>query len=109
MRFGLIGVAIGTLTATLFRMIYYADYLTKNIFNRKISLFIRRESVNIVICIAIYALGSLIRASWSFSGYIMWALCGAIVTAMAIVITVVGNAVFYKDDLRQIMARGIRK
>lgn len=108
-RFGLIGVAIGTLTATLFRMIYYADYLTKNIFNRKISLFIRRESVNIVICIAIYALGSLIRASWNFSGYIMWALCGAIVTAMAIVITVVGNAVFYKDDLRQIMARGIRK
>ena len=41
-NFGLIGVAIGTVIATLFRFVYYAYYLSKNIFYRSISRFIKR-------------------------------------------------------------------
>ena len=108
-RFGLIGVAIGTLVATTFRLLYYVLYLSKNIFNRKISLFIRRSLVNIGSCIIIYLLGSLVRRCWNFSGYIMWILCGVIVTFIAIIITVVGNAIFYKEDLSKIRERGVRK
>lgn len=108
-RFGLIGVAIGTLVATTFRLLYYVLYLSKNIFNRKISLFTRRSLVNIGSCIIIYLLGSLVRRCWNFSGYIMWILCGVIVTFIAIIITVVGNAIFYKEDLSKIRERGVRK
>lgn len=101
-RLGLIGVAIGTLVATTFRLLYYVFYLSKNIFNRKISWFIRRELVNTGSCITIYLLGSLVGRHWNFSGYVMWILCGVIVTFIAIIITMIANGIFYKDDLCKI-------
>jgi len=104
-RFGLIGVAVGTLTAAAFRTIYYSIYLSKNIFYRKIKLFIRRTLVNGGIFLSIYFVGSFIRAIWNFSGYLMWAVCGVLVTLIAAAVTIAGNYIFYREDLRKILAK----
>lgn len=104
-RFGLIGVAIGTFVAASFRMIYYAIYLSKNIFNRKLRLFIRREMVNAGISLIIYFTGSLISHKWNYYNYFMWVLCGICITILAIVLTMLGNYLFYKSDLKKILRK----
>ncbi len=40
-KFGLVGVAVGTLLATLFRLFYYVIYLSSHICFRNVGLFIR--------------------------------------------------------------------
>ncbi|MDV7750959.1 polysaccharide biosynthesis C-terminal domain-containing protein [Enterococcus faecium] len=40
-KFGLIGVAVGTFVAMLYRTIYFVKYLTSNILYRKISIFVK--------------------------------------------------------------------
>ena len=104
-RFGLIGVAVGTLTAATFRMIYYVIYLSKEICQRKISLFIKRQLVNAGICLVIYSIGSIISFNWKYTGYFTWALCGVIVTCLAVGVTLFGNYMFYRCDLLKIVKR----
>lgn len=49
-RFGLIGVVIGTLAAAIFRTCQYAVYLSKNIIIRSQFIFIRNITVSLGIC-----------------------------------------------------------
>jgi len=107
-RFGLIGVAVGTLAAATFRLLYYVVYLSKNIFYRSMSLFFRRALVNGGIFLSICCIGSFISVIWNFSGYFMWACCGVLVTLAATAVTIAGNYIFYKEDLQKILARGKR-
>ena len=49
-QFGLIGVAIGTVTAVLFRFCYYAWYLSKHILFQSILIFIKHLLANAATC-----------------------------------------------------------
>lgn len=98
-KFGMIGVAVGTFTATVFRLVYYVIYLSNNIFNRKIKLFIKRTIVNVLNLVLIYLLGSILVNVWSFSSYYMWIICGFITALLAVIITLLFNHVFYRNDL----------
>lgn len=95
---GLLGVAIGTLTATSARMIYYAFYLRTNIFERKIALFIKREAINFLLFGCICFLGFIICNKWSFIGYISWMCCSILVVLVAIGVTLVGYFCFYRKE-----------
>lgn len=102
-KFGLIGVAIGTLVATTFRFLYYAVYLTNHIFNRKIGLFIRRTAVNIGTYAVIYMIGCQIRMYWNFTNYFMWALCGVALVVMAVAVTLFSSCIFYREDVKKMI------
>lgn len=104
-KFGLIGVAIGTVVASSFRMVYYAIYLTENIFNRKFKYFVKREVVNVFICGIIYYIGNIVKYFWDFSGYFSWAICGVVVVCIATVVTLLGNFLFYRGDMLEIIKR----
>lgn len=95
---GLQGVAIGTLTATTARMLYYAMYLRIKIFNRRIVLFIKREAVNISLFGTICLIGHFICKGWTFDGYLSWMICSVIVGFLALCITVVGHLCFYRTE-----------
>lgn len=47
-KFGLIGVAIGTLIANLIRTVNYVSYLSKNIMNRSILLFLKQIGTSLI-------------------------------------------------------------
>jgi O-antigen/teichoic acid export membrane protein len=100
---GLVGVVIGTLIATAFRMLFYAFYLTTHIFNRKIQLFIKREFVNIGMFFLIFIIGRSICNVWDFSGYGTWIICAIIVTLIAIIISFLGNYICYRNDFKLII------
>lgn len=69
-RFGLIGVAIGTIIAVFYRTLYFVWYLSKYILNRKVSIFIKQILFDLVCVICIYfstkwvKLGNISYLSW---------------------------------------------
>ena len=68
-KYGLWGVAIGTVAATLFRFVYYVYYLSKNIINRSIWLWVKRETVNICEVVLIFEIGRFVVSKFAISSY----------------------------------------
>jgi O-antigen/teichoic acid export membrane protein len=96
--FGIIGVAIGTLCAMLFRTIQYAVYLSRNIIKRKISEFAKRCFINIfAVLLIIFTVNSLKIVK--IDSYAVWGLYAVCVTLISLVIVILTNIVFYRTDI----------
>ena len=96
--FGLSGVALGTLCAMVFRTMQYVIYLSNNIMYRDISYFIKHA----LICFAVMAAVHLISRLYMpilFNGWKMWIMYAFITTILAIVLTLITNMVFYREDM----------
>lgn len=104
-RFGLIGLAIGTLTAVGFRYVYYVIYLSKNIVNRKISVSVRRFLVNAANFAAIYFLGQLLLRFIQIDAWKGWVLASVGTVFIAVITTLVFLRIFYRDDLKPVLAK----
>jgi len=103
-KFGLIGVAIGTLTATVFRSFQYAFYLSKNIMNRKIGIFVGHIAVNIIstgiICLIYkYFLMESVNSWWD------WVIQSFEVAVIASVVALLMDLLFYKKDLLYLISK----
>lgn len=104
-RFGLIGVAIGTLIAVSFRFCYYVLYLSRTILNRKIQLFIKRLSVNTATFLCIYFIGGEINKYISVSTYVDWVIVGCMSMVIAVLSASLMQYIFYKEDFLPILKR----
>ena len=100
--FGLVGVAIGTLVAMLFRTCQYAIYLSKNIMYRDIKYFIKHLIFSFAIMTVVYFVSKLYLPI-SMSGWFEWVLYAAITTLITGVLTLVVNIVFYKEDMNNLI------
>jgi len=88
-RFGLMGVAIGMLSAMLFHTCYFVFYLSKNILSRSSLIFVRY-----LICDAlIFALNFIVTGCFSLGSisYISWFWLAVKVGVVAVVIAVAVN------------------
>ena len=99
---GIIGVAIGTLLAVIFRYIFYAAYLTKHILKRSIYICIMRVMFNSLNFIIVYIFGKCVINIIDCNGYLIWVLTAAIVFGISIIVTTILNLIFFKDDCRLI-------
>ncbi len=97
-KFGLIGVAMGTLCAMVFRTLQYAIYLSNNIMYRDIKYFIRHVALTFAIILAVYLISRIYIPS-VISGWFHWIFYSAITTIIAIVLTVGTDFLFYREDL----------
>ena len=102
-NFGLIGVAIGTFAAMLYRSMYYAIYLSKNIINRSAWLFVRDlfysiMMFSIAICAAIIIHNKLI-----IDNYLRWVIVSCVVSACFVVITLLFSLLFYRKNLVEVI------
>lgn len=102
---GLLGVAIGTLTATTGRLIYYAVYLREHVFNRKVNLFVKREIVNIGLFALICLLGGLLTKVIEISTYFTWAGVAVATMFIAVSVTLIGNYAFFKPECKEIAVK----
>ncbi|HFD2030271.1 TPA: lipopolysaccharide biosynthesis protein [Clostridium perfringens] len=98
---GIIGVAIGTFCAMLFRTIQYAIYLSKNIIKRSIFEFVKKVIVYIIDAIIIIFVVNFCL-SIGTNSYIEWFEYAIEVTLISCIITFVVNLLFYFDDLKNI-------
>ena len=104
-KLGLIGVAIGTVVATLFRLVFYVIYISNNVLKRSIWLFIRREVVNLIIITISSLLGLQLLHLIDINNYFNWAVGGIIVSFETICITLLVNWLFYKKCIIDIFVR----
>lgn len=102
MRYGLVGVAAGTLAATCLRFAYYVYYLSKHILGRHPGLFVKRLAVNAAAFLANVLLGGVLVSRDVLSNYMLWACAGVAVTVCAAVVTLGVNLVFYRSDVYSI-------
>ena len=106
---GIVGVAAGTVVSTIFGAVYYVLYLSKNIFNRKISLFLKRFIINALDFIFIVIVGNFVVSRISIENYIVWAACGFVSVTFAAIVVFGTNALFYRkeffDSLKKLVKR----
>lgn len=108
-RYGLIGVAIGTVSATLFRFIYYVFYLQKHILYRSPMYFVKRELVNAGIFITVFAGGVWFMNQVSAASYIQLVEYAIPVTIFAAAVSCLGNFLFYRSDFDKVIRKLLRR
>lgn len=110
-RFGLIGVAIGTLAAMVYRTVYLALYLSRHILCRKFRYFVRH------ICTDALSVALLLGAVHLFPtffemakvSYGAWFVLALKVGAVALAAMVLVNAVMYRRETLEGIRRLMRK
>lgn len=102
-RFGLVGVAIGTVLAVSFRFVYYVVYLSKNIFYRGVRLFVKRCIVNVVCFTIIFVLSSSILSFFKIQNYLHFFALTLLVMSVSILIATIFNYIFYKASFTGIL------
>ncbi len=96
-RFGLVGIAVGTLAAMVFRTIQYSYYMSKYIVKRSQLITAFRIIVafaeGIAICVAVNALNLTTPTSYS-----AWFVNSVITGTIAVIVVAVLSAVLFKKD-----------
>ena len=85
-KFGLVGVAIGTVAAVSFRLVFYVIYLSKNVMNKSVGKFIRRILINISAIVVAVSGGNMLLSLFELSGILNWCICAAAVTVFATIV-----------------------
>ena len=96
-KLGLVGVAIGTIVAIFFRLLYSVLYLKKNILKRSTLIFVRRTAINIGTTLTICFICNFVIKEFEIENYRMWILCAFITVLVSMIITILFNYIFYKD------------
>lgn len=102
-KYGLVGVAIGTIVAIGFRLIYSVIYLSKNIMDRPIWIFVKHMMLNISTIILIRLICGEIIGRFAINSYIIWACCAAITVVVASIVSLTINAMFYNEATKRVL------
>jgi O-antigen/teichoic acid export membrane protein len=100
-KYGLIGVAIGTLAAMLYRMIYLENYIQNNIFNRKKTKFVKLIAVDLISIVIM--VGSTSWINLNVANYAEWIRCAVIISVICGVCAVVINMIFFREQCKSLL------
>ncbi len=106
--FGIIGVAIGTLIAMTYRVIYFIYYLKKNILFRPYKRVIKQFLIDLISVILI-----ILCTIWWISirelTYKSWIYMALQATAICVPIILIINLIFYRSNIKYIMNKFFKK
>lgn len=97
LKFGLIGVAIGTLVAVLFRYIYYVVYVSKVLLCHRPNMI--RICLNIVLLGVLSSAGYLVVRGINIQSYITWVEIAFVDFIFNTVISLIVYRIFLKSDV----------
>lgn len=101
-RFGLVGVAIGTLIAVVYRTAYHVVFLSRNILVRPVRLFVKRQIVNALAFLSVWFLGRKIVSLFLIENYLKWVFCSVVITVIAVACVLLMNLVFYPKTINNL-------
>ena len=105
--YGLIGVAIGTVAAVLFRLVYLVIYLTRNILNRKITQFLKILAIDIVYLacsiLTIYFLRGIFN--WNCTSYAQWIVLALEITGICMAEAIFVYSIFSFKKIKKLLTR----
>lgn len=102
-QWGLIGVAIGTVSAMSYRTLYFVFYLSKNIVNRNIKIFAKHLMIDCISVLMIIVFTRWIKLD--NTTYVNWVTMALKVVLIEAVILFIVNLVFYKENLLRLFKR----
>ena len=107
LRFGLIGVALGTLIAMVYRTLYLANYLKKNILQRKLSHFVKHVIADSLAALLLWAIVSVFPSFFTMQqlDYFSWLVLAVKVGLTAVAVQIPVNALFYGKKLKHLLMR----
>lgn len=97
---GIVGVAIGTLAAMAFRTVQYAWYLSKNILERKFSVFIKRVALSAAISVSSFTIMFFLPA-FEVNTYLKWIVLAIIAFVVTLSVTFIFSILFAKKELSE--------
>lgn len=100
-KFGIVGVAIGTLVAMLIRTIDFMYHTSKYILDRSFWYCFKRLIVIAVEVLVIILIINVIP-KFSITGYIEWLVYGIVVFAISFVVITLVNMICYKENVRNV-------
>ncbi len=103
-KLGIVGVAIGSLAATIFRSVQYAWYLSKNLIPRSIWIFFGHIAVTGVVAVLTVAVSNMFL-NWEVQNFIQWIQKAFLVAVVSAVFTVALNAAFYGKDMIYLLSK----
>ena len=98
LKFGLVGVAVGTLVAMIYRTCYLAWYISSNVINRSLRPFVKHMFVDTVsVAVFVWTVHSVLgnSADINTSTYLEWFILAAKVLILALPTVGLVNVVFY--------------
>lgn len=106
-KFGLIGVAIGTFAAMLYRTIYLVWYLKKNILYRQVRHFVKHIIADVCGAVILFVVVWIFPTFYklhhiSYLGWIVLAVKVALSAGLAIIIV---NSIFYREKMKRFLLR----
>ena len=93
----MVGVAIGTLAATVFRTFQFSIYLGKNILKRSIAVFLKHLLISLIIFSIVIFVDRVVE--FNVRNIYSWILKAGAFTFIAIIITIAFNLIFYRTDM----------
>lgn len=102
-KFGMIGVAIGTLMAMLIRTIEFIYYTSKHILRRKQSENVKRMTILIVEMLIIIPMGLWISKHLVINSYIDWIVLATIIGIISMSAICFTNGMIYRKDLKELV------
>lgn len=96
---GIVGVAVGTLLANIFRTVQYALYIDNHVIKRGKHVFAQNIlwlTANIAI---VYFVATLLTRNYADASWTAWVICGIVTVLIGCVVTLVSSLVFYRKKL----------
>lgn len=101
-KYGIVGVAIGTLIAMIIRTIEFMYHTSKYILDRSVVYTFKRLIIIAIEVIIVVIISSLIP-SITITNYITWAIQAIIIAVIAAIVVITINCVIYKEDIKGIL------
>lgn len=102
-KFGMIGVAIGTLVAMFIRTIEFVYHSSKYILERKIRYAVGRIMLLTIETLLLVPIGMMIFNKYNVDSYLTWIIMAAIVTLTVALIVIIVNSIIYKKDVKALI------
>lgn len=105
-KFGLVGVAVGTLITMIFGSCMYSYYISKHVIERNLFMSYKHMLISLVVIASVYLLSNVYMNN--ITSYYMWILYAIITFVIAAVITIASDYFIYNNDMK-LAIKKIRK
>lgn len=103
-KFGLIGIAIGTFTGVLYKTIMYSNYMSENIVERSKLITLKKCIISIIEFLIVLGFVKAINLPVKVN-YLNWLVNGIVTAVSSGIVIVIGISIFYKNDFKKLIIK----
>lgn len=104
-KLGIIGVAIGTLIAMIYRTAEFIIFTSKHILERSVLESIKRIFIIVIQIILVYIIKITMFNNWKINSYLDWSIFALITMLVTSCIVGLMNIIIYKEEFKGIMKK----